>query len=321
MFQNLTGKQFGNLTVKEVDSVILGGNCWVCVSKCGSVITASTNNLVSKNTTSCGCDSGKLEDIKEVVESTCVDIDPIYKNPITPEQIAWAEMIDRCYNKDNKKYACYGRKGATVCDRWLSSFENFYKDMGPIPNPRFIIGRGHLLKVYEPRNCKWIPDSKNPESKRNTARYEYRGQMLTIDELAKTSEAKTNKLRDHALYTRIVKLGWSVEKSLNSKIKEAPRKSFHTVTYNGVTKSISEWAKEYGIPYNTLHNRVVSLGWDFEKAINKSKMSGKEGVRTYTHNGVTKTISQWAKELGIEYQKLYNRLIGQKWSFESAVST
>ena len=37
-------------------------------------------------------------------------------------------------------------------------------------------------------------------------------------------------------------------------------------TYNGNTKTISEWAKEYGIDRNLLNVRL-KRGWDFEKAI------------------------------------------------------
>ena len=44
--------------------------------------------------------------------------------------------------------------------------------------------------------------------------------------------------------------------------------------YNGESKPISQWAKEYGINYQVFHNRVRNLGWSMEKALN-------EPVRTY----------------------------------------
>lgn len=37
-------------------------------------------------------------------------------------------------------------------------------------------------------------------------------------------------------------------------------------TYNGVTKNISQWAKEYDIPYKKLWKRLHS-GWDIERAL------------------------------------------------------
>lgn len=40
----------------------------------------------------------------------------------------------------------------------------------------------------------------------------------------------------------------------------------HLVIYNGETKTISEWSRLLGIPYKTLHRRIVSLGWEIERA-------------------------------------------------------
>lgn len=41
----------------------------------------------------------------------------------------------------------------------------------------------------------------------------------------------------------------------------------HFVTYNGITLSISQWAKKTGIPRNTLDWRIAK-GWDIGKALN-----------------------------------------------------
>lgn len=41
---------------------------------------------------------------------------------------------------------------------------------------------------------------------------------------------------------------------------------FHT--YNGQTKTVSQWARQYGIDRNLLNTRL-KRGWDFEKAIVK----------------------------------------------------
>lgn len=38
------------------------------------------------------------------------------------------------------------------------------------------------------------------------------------------------------------------------------------VTYNGVTKSITEWSKQYNMPRATLYERLKN-GWDIEKAL------------------------------------------------------
>ena len=40
----------------------------------------------------------------------------------------------------------------------------------------------------------------------------------------------------------------------------------HIVEFKGQKKTLSEWASYLGIPYKTLHNRVVRLNWDIERA-------------------------------------------------------
>lgn len=45
------------------------------------------------------------------------------------------------------------------------------------------------------------------------------------------------------------------------------KRTTHVVEFNGEEKSISDWAKQYSIPYKTLHRRIVSLGWNIERAL------------------------------------------------------
>lgn len=49
----------------------------------------------------------------------------------------------------------------------------------------------------------------------------------------------------------------------------------HEITYDGETHTISEWARIKGIPYKTLHRRIVSLKWNPEDAFNKPVRSSK----------------------------------------------
>ena len=39
------------------------------------------------------------------------------------------------------------------------------------------------------------------------------------------------------------------------------------ITFNGETKTMSDWSKDTGIPMKTLHNRLKNLGWSVEEAL------------------------------------------------------
>ena len=54
----------------------------------------------------------------------------------------------------------------------------------------------------------------------------------------------------------------------------AKRTKFH-ITFNGKTMSLSDWAREVGLPYPVLYERIRVRNWDIEKALTTPK--GKRG--------------------------------------------
>ena len=59
----------------------------------------------------------------------------------TPEFGVWVDLKKRCCDQNFHHYHDYGGRGIKVCNRWLNSFENFYKDMGPRPSDKYQIER------------------------------------------------------------------------------------------------------------------------------------------------------------------------------------
>lgn len=84
----------------------------------------------------------------------------------TPEYRVWSRMKSRCYNKNTNDYKYYGGRGIKVCDRWLHSFPDFYKDMGSRPYPEAKIDREDNNKDYCKDNCHWISHAENMRNTR-----------------------------------------------------------------------------------------------------------------------------------------------------------
>ena len=131
------------------------------------------------------------------------------------------------------------------------------------------------------------------------------------------------------------------------------------ITYGGRTQHLRAWAKEIGIGWCALQQRLVK-GWPLEQALSAGKgelykgkpalapLARKAGVpppratrrkaaghpmekvlqpgllphppqHPLTFNGQTKSMTEWANELGISQSALSNRL-SRGWSVERALS-
>lgn len=49
----------------------------------------------------------------------------------------------------------------------------------------------------------------------------------------------------------------------------------HLITFNGRTQTLTAWAREIGIPYATLAERLRRYGWTVEQALTRTQQRGK----------------------------------------------
>ena len=184
-YLDLTGQQFGLLTVLHLAEKRRGKIYWECLCKCGKTHFASTGKLRGGLRT-CGCQKGG------------------YRHGMHKTRVysAWRAMLQRCRNPKEFNYHNYGGRGIKVCQRWYV-FENFYEDMGD-PPPRYSIERIDNNGNYEPKNCKWIPLRLQHRNKRSNRIITLDGLSLTIAEWAERTG-----VRQKTIGERLNRYGWN----------------------------------------------------------------------------------------------------------------
>jgi hypothetical protein len=95
------------------------------------------------------------------------------------------------------------------------------------------------------------------------------------------------------------------------------RRNNATVTYQGRTQTIAQWARESGITDRTLWMRLNKLGWPIERALKKETRLMRDQFLTF--EGKTLTAVQWASIIGIKIGTLTQRL-NQGWTVERALT-
>jgi hypothetical protein len=140
---------------------------WDCACDCGGVTLATTYNLRTGHTQSCGCIN--RERSSAVARATHAT----HSLTGSSEYQSWSAMRTRCFNPRAKDYERYGGRGITICDRW-NSFENFLGDMGERPSPQHTLDRIDVNGNYESGNCRWATPLEQANNR-------YDNIILTID--------------------------------------------------------------------------------------------------------------------------------------------
>ena len=171
--------------------------------KCGNTKVAHITNVRAGRTKSCGC-------LRiEVTRQRATTHGMTKSRKKHPVYNTWIGMRDRCLRENHEHYHCYGGRGIKVCERW-SKFENFRDDMFHTYKKGLQLDRIDNDSDYSLDNCRWVTCRENQRNKRNSRTY--KGECVADWAIKKGMKSST-------IYQRINRLGWSLEKAINTPVK------------------------------------------------------------------------------------------------------
>lgn len=305
MSRDIVGERFGSLTVlrRVEDKVSPKGYKkpqYECVCDCGNKKVVVKGNLLTGNTTSCGCYKEELDHKRFLKHGYAENPDKLYQK--------WLSMRNRCLNPNATGYENYGGRGIKVCAEWddYEVFREWAIDQGY--KEGLTIDRIDVDGNYEPNNCRFTTMKEQNNNRRTTNFHTYNGKTQS-----EMKWAEEYGISYEALKTRL-KYGWSFEDALNTPVKPSER----LIEYNGETHNIKQWANLRGISKHALTGRL-SRGWTFEDAISIPPREEPFRTKLIEYNGETHKLSEWSDILGIKYSTLKGR-IRLGWSMDRVLS-
>jgi len=126
-----------------------------------------------------------------------------------PTYHSWRSLRNRCDNKHTWNYHRYGGSGVTYDSRW-DFYDLFLEDMGERPDGK-TLDRIDNTKGYFKENCRWATPSEQQKNRSCSM-------LITFNGITKNASdwALDLGMSKSAVWQRIVKYKWTVEKALTT---------------------------------------------------------------------------------------------------------
>lgn len=84
------------------------------------------------------------------------------------------------------------------------------------------------------------------------------------------------------------------------------------INYKGQRKSLSEWCRCLGLPYSTISNRYYHNHWTDPIKLFETPIKARNTIKI-EYKGDTKSLSEWCKQLNLNYKSIYTRYHVRGW--------
>jgi hypothetical protein len=246
--------------------------------------------------------------------------------------VSGTAMIQRCYNEDHVSYRNYGARNVIVCEAWREDFAAFFRDMGHCPQG-MSIDRKDPQGPYSPENCHWATHKEQNENRRHTVRLTHNDETRTLSEWATVTG-----LASRTIYMRIFRRGWPVDEALTrplgKRVYGVPRKVKKRILAREHANRAVAIALRGGKlvkPPSCEHPGCDATeieahhhSYEPDKRLDViwlcSSHHPKSFEVTLTWQGVTRTLREWSREVGIPRRTLYCR-VQRNWSVQETLTT
>jgi len=234
-------------------------------------------------------------------------------------------MRARCYNPKDPDYKLYGgrvdSRPIEICDEWriphigLYNFIDWsYEEGGFYDQPKDT-PYGDLLSIerkdpngdYCPENCIWIPMKEQAKNTRKTIQLTYCGETHLAGEWSKIlgipERTILKRHRSGKPIYEILDPNTSLEK---------------TYTFEDKLYTVKDLVKLSGLDSAAVKYRI-NHGWTLEEIL-LPKNAKTELSRYVEYNGITLSVTEWAKIVQIQRHVIFSRLRAG-WSVEDALCT
>lgn len=184
LYDDLTGRKFGSLTVISRHGSENGEVIWNCRCKCGNMVRLSTGRLNSGSAKSCGCTN----------RNRLIEQNTTHGLSHTRLYEIWCGMKKRCFDENSIAYHNYGGRGITVCEEWRNNFQVFYDwSMANGYRDDLTIERKDVNGDYCPENCCWATNKEQSRNRRETIYYTLFGIKKPLIEWCEYAEIKNSR--------------------------------------------------------------------------------------------------------------------------------
>lgn len=146
----------------------------------------------------------------------CLHVERVTKHGAWGQPLfgVWSGMMARCTKPTNKRFARYGGRGITVCERWHDP-NNFIADMLDGYAPGLTIDRKDNDGHYEPSNCRWSTAKQQTRNYSRNVVLEHDGKRMCVVDWALEVG-----IDPKVIYDRVAR-GWTATKALTTPVKRS----------------------------------------------------------------------------------------------------